>query len=108
MSDIRVGVTSANTSSGTNANVAITLVPRTGGRTAVAYITWSYDAAPTGGRLTITMAGTVVFDIDITAAGPGALRPVPLGGGIDETVVVTLYAGGVGIKGKLNAYAGSF
>lgn len=66
-------------------------------------IVWSYNAAPTGGRVTITDGGTTVFDMDITAAGPGeiGLRR-PLRGAVNSTLVITLAAGGAAATGKLN------
>ena len=66
-------------------------------------IAWSYDAAPTGGRLSIIMNGSTVFDVDITAAGPGFIPfDPPKRFGVGDAVSVTLAAGGVGITGKCN------
>lgn len=66
-------------------------------------VAWSYSAAPTGGRLTITDDGNTVLDIDITAAGPGSLCFAhPLKGTANKAVVVTLAAGGGVIVGKVN------
>jgi hypothetical protein len=63
-------------------------------------IAYSYSAAPTGGRLSVTDGGTTVFDVDITLAGPGAFTLMePMG--INSEMIVTLAAGGVGITGKL-------
>jgi hypothetical protein len=66
-------------------------------------IQWSYTAAPTGGRLTIvsTTGSVVELDIDITAAGPGALG-TPISGVINSEVVITLASGAGGVVGKLN------
>lgn len=79
----------------------------------------SYNAAPTGGRLTVVVTpdnlpdGTVraaqtIIDVDVTAAGllpdldwpPDGLR-MP----IDGAVTVTLAAAGAAVTGKLNVAA---
>lgn len=77
-------------------------------------IEWSYDAAPTGGNLLVTIGGTTVFSVDITAAGPGHFdwsnaprytTGTGAGGGkptLNEAVVVTLAAGGASVTGKVN------
>lgn len=66
-------------------------------------VQWSYSTAPTGGRLTIEDgAGTVVFDVDITAAGPGGLT-LFISGSANKAMVITLAAGGAAVQGKLNA-----
>lgn len=68
-------------------------------------ITYSYSAAPTGGRLTVTDgASDVVLDIDITAAGPNQLI-FPKGklGTAGRSMVVTLASGAGAVVGKLNA-----
>lgn len=75
-------------------------------------IEWSYDSVPTGGRLSITIGGTLVFDVDITAAGPGHFdwshaprftnllnKGQPLK---NEAVVITLASGGASAIGNLN------
>lgn len=65
-------------------------------------IVWSYSAAPTNGRLTIT-GGGFGLDVDITAGGPGFIPFNYPQHGIDDTnVIITLYDGGAGITGKLN------
>lgn len=69
------------------------------------WATWSYSGVPTGGRLTIAIGSTTVFDIDITAGGPGHIRfDPPLynpSQTLNEAVTGTLYAGGSGVVGKL-------
>lgn len=71
-------------------------------RHAVHGILFSYSAAPTGGRLTVTDGGTTVLDIDITAAGA---QVIPLDHQaafeVNSAVVFTLAAGGIGVTGKL-------
>lgn len=66
-------------------------------------VQWSYSAAPTGGRLTVEDgAGTVIFDVDITAAGPNELKPF-ITGSINTAMVITLASGAGAVVGKLNA-----
>ena len=64
-------------------------------------IVWSYDGTPVGGRLSITIGATTVFDISITAGGPGFI-PLDFKAPKNQAVTVTLASGGVGITGKLN------
>ncbi len=64
----------------------------------------SYDAAPTGGKLTITVDAATKFEVDITAAGPlEFLFPGGLYGSENQAVVITLAAAGGAIVGKVNA-----
>lgn len=70
-------------------------------RTWLCAIQWSYSAAPTGGRLSITDDGNSIFDVDITAAGPGGFQ-ICLPGTAGKDMVVTLAGGGGAIVGKLN------
>lgn len=92
-----------DTAAGTNAAATITLAAVAGMRHAISGILWSYSAAPTGGRLTITNGGVTVEDIDITGSGPGVLAfdPAKLGD-TGAAVVVTLAAGGAAVVGKVN------
>ena len=74
----------------------------------VDWIGWSYDGVPTGGKLTITIDGTEVFDLDITTDGPGQFIFPPAGfydptRDPNEALVITLAAGGSGVTGKLAA-----
>jgi hypothetical protein len=82
-----------------NADVTITYAP---GRITLGNIVWSYNATPTGGRLTVTGGGWNV-DVDIIVGGPGFI-PFDFGEyAVDNNdVVITLYAGGAGVVGKLN------
>jgi len=67
-------------------------------------VAWSYDADPTGGRLTITDDGNTVFDVNITSKGPGFFTfPRPKKGTANKALVITLAAGGSGVTGKVNA-----
>jgi len=67
-------------------------------------IAWSYSAAPTGGGLKIEDgSGNIVFQIDITAAGPGYIPFTPPKKGTAATaLIVTLFAPGGAVVGKLN------
>lgn len=66
-------------------------------------VSWSYDDDPTGGQLSITMNGVLVYVIDEPVKGPGFIPFLPnkrFGRG--ATVVITLAAGGGAVVGKLN------
>jgi hypothetical protein len=66
-------------------------------------VVWSYSAAPTGGRLTITSTGQPTFDVDTPATGLNQLDPTQtFRGQPGQTVVVTLAAPGSTVIGKLN------
>lgn len=67
---------------------------------AIDWVSWSYDAEPTDGRLAIEIGGAKVWEVDITAAGPGHIvfdKPL-----YEEThgkdLKVTLAAGGANGK----------
>jgi hypothetical protein len=92
--------------SGAGASVAMTLVGVASHRHYVAEVLWSYNAAPTGGRLTISgLQGGEVLDIDITASGPGPLLLPPLAGAAGTSVVITLAGGGGAVVGKLTVFS---
>lgn len=38
------------------------------------WISYSYATAPTAGKLTVTIGGVLVYDVDITAAGSGHIN----------------------------------
>jgi hypothetical protein len=66
-------------------------------------VAWSYSAAPTGGKLTILDGTDKVFEIEITAAGPGFIPfPFPKRGTLGRSMTVTLAAGGGGVTGIVN------
>lgn len=89
-----------------NTNAVVTKsAPGSGKRTAFTGIWWSYSGTPTGGRIVLTVGGNAIMDMDITAGGPGFF-PTPIHkGGDDEAVVLTLYAGGSGITGKVGFFS---
>lgn len=70
------------------------------------HVSYSYNAAPTAGKLTISFGGTTEFELDITAAGPEVLHFGPQGlsaGNRNEAVVITLAAAGAAVTGKVAA-----
>jgi len=87
-----------------NTAVVITLVAREGYRNVLHGMQWSYDTAPTGGRLTVEDgAGNSIWDVDITAAADRleSFYSV-LVGSSNTAMILTLAAAGAGVIGKLN------
>jgi hypothetical protein len=67
-------------------------------------VAFGYDLAPTGGKLTIEDgSGNVVFQAPVTNAGPGVFyfTPAKQGSG-NAAMILTLAAGGTGVKGYLS------
>ncbi|HYV40101.1 MAG TPA: hypothetical protein VE988_30725 [Gemmataceae bacterium] len=73
-------------------------------RHVISGVAWSYSAAPTGGQLTIEDgSGNTVFQIDITAAGPGVVYfTPPKNGTLNTALIATLAAGGSSVSGKIS------
>lgn len=74
-------------------------------RHVIAGVRWSYSAAPTGGGLTIQMGSTpdTVYQLDITAAGPGEVSfDPPRSAPANAQVIVTLEGGGGTVRGRLH------
>lgn len=93
---------------GANAAAVVTLAANANYLNVIGWLSWSYDGAPTGGNLKIEdVAGTVVFSIDITAAGPGMLQLTPplRNAALNTALIATLSAGGGGVTGKLSVLA---
>lgn len=88
-----------------NTAVVITYAANANRRHALSQVIVSYSAAPTGGNLTIEDgAGTTVFDVAITSAGPTTIIfDPPIGGTANTAMVITLAAGAGAVVGKLNA-----
>ena len=64
----------------------------------------SYNAAPTGGVLTVVVNGVTLIQADITAAGLFTI-PLPDGGLVcqsGQNIVITLSAAGAAVTGRLN------
>jgi hypothetical protein len=93
-----------DTIAATNANAVATYAAAPGQAHVVGGVQWSYSAAPAGGRLKIEDgAGNIIFDLDITAAGPGSIQfPFGRAGAIGTAMIVTLFAAGAGVVGKAN------
>lgn len=74
---------------------------------AISGVAFGYDGAPTGGLLTIEDgAGNFVFRAPVTNAGPGVFYFNPAKQGLANTaLVLTLAAGGAGVKGYLSVLA---
>ncbi len=69
----------------------------------VSGIAWSYSAAPTGGNLIVQDGSTTIFQVDVTAAGPGFFPFFPPRFSTPgNALTATLSAGGSGISGKVN------
>ena len=68
---------------------------------------WSYDAAPTGGAISIEdVSGTTVWGpFAITAAGPGSLPiyPAIVGQAVNTAMLVKLAAPGGSVQGRVGA-----
>jgi hypothetical protein len=86
-----------------NTAITITFTHPNNGRYVIEGVSWSYDANPTGGRLTVAGGG---FDYawSITTGGPGfiPLHRAKSEGGSD--IVITLAAGGAAVIGDLNIH----
>lgn len=101
-----LGSQSALNTPAVNTNAVVTLTPPGGSRIVIDSIIYSYNAAPTGGRITIVDGATTVMDIDDTGAGQQALLQGTSGLAslaIDNAVVITLFAAGAAVTGKLFA-----
>lgn len=97
-------VTSAAGGSGTG--VQITLLGSPGKRHHIQQLTWSYNGAPTGGRIyTVGLQGTEL-DFDVTAAGPGGIALPPGSYGRYGSSVDVIVAGGGGsVVAKINIFS---
>lgn len=97
--------TSADTAtSSTNAAGTITYAAVATKRHSISGVAWSYSGALTGGKITVKDGSTTIFEIDITASGPGSVQfPRPKAGSINTDMTITIAAGGSGVVGKVNA-----
>lgn len=81
---------------------AVVTVPAVIDRIGVVHtVSWSYNANPAPGKLTITCAGQVTYEVDITTGGPGILD-VDYVGAPNKDIVITLAGGGGTTIGKVN------
>ena len=67
-------------------------------------IDWSFSGSPTSAELTVAIDGVVKWRVDVTSAGPGSKEWGRAGifGEINQSVIVTLTAGGPGTTGNIN------
>lgn len=90
-----------------NAAATVTLAATTGKAWVITALSWSYNAAPTGGLVTVADGGTTVLELAVIASGPGEVS-LPLAGIAGTTgnaVTVTLAAAGAAVTGRLNVAA---
>lgn len=83
--------------------VTITIDAEAGVYHVLEWVAWSYSAAAGTGRLTVSLGGTTVLDMDIRDAGPGSLvlsEAALYTGTKNEALVVTL-AAVTSVTGKL-------
>lgn len=100
----RVNISTTQQATGSaGAAAAVTLsAPGSGKRWAVWGIVWSYDAAPTGGKVTLTVGGTTVIEFSVTSQGPGFIPfALPMTGGDNQAIVLTLAAPGGAVVGRI-------
>ncbi len=89
--------------SGDNAPAVITLTADPNHRHELSGVFYSYSGAPTGGLLTVAVAGSTVREWHIAIQDErGRGFDPPLRTDLNEAMVVTLSAAGAGIIGKLN------
>jgi hypothetical protein len=84
----------------------ITITGQTGRPTILSQVDWSYSSAPTGGNIKVQDGSTTIWEVDVTAAGPGfkTFTP-PLSITPGANMVITLAAPGGAIVGKVDCYA---
>lgn len=68
-------------------------------------ISWSYSATPTGGNIAVeSPSGTTIFQMAVTAAGPGLVNfSKALKGASGQALIVTLASGAGVVVGSCNA-----
>lgn len=86
-----------------NTAVSITYAAVAGQRHRLTFLGYSYSAAPTAGRITITDGATTILDIDVSSSWEVFANLLPGGivGTVNSAMVITLSAGGAGIVGKI-------
>lgn len=88
-----------------NTAAVITFAAVAGQSHRLTFLVVSYNAAPTGGRLTVADGATNLVDMDVTAAGP-LVVPLPPGGikgSVNTAMTITLAAAGAAVSGKVSA-----
>ena len=96
-----------------NADAVVTISNTEGNKIVIEGIQWSYSADPIGGNLKVESLGSIIWEVDITVAGPGFI-PFPiiedfrkriqggLKGTSDEELVITLVGAGASVRSKVN------
>jgi len=89
---------------GANAAAVVTYNADPRRRHQISGLAWSYNATPTGGQLTITVGGNVVFLIYITTGGAGFFDwgPPIRTANVNTALVITLAAAGAAVTGSVN------
>lgn len=97
--------TDETATSSAGAAVSITFLAQTDSAHVISGVAWSYDAAPTGGALSIKDgASDVVYTSDITSAGTSqVLFNPPKQGRSGRSMILTLAAPGGAVVGKVNS-----
>jgi len=93
------GIPQQSTDSADNDDAVVELTATAGRQHVISEISWSYDNAPTGGKLTIAY-GTTTLAWWIIAGGPGRL-PLNVVAAANQAVTITLAAGGTSVKSTL-------
>ena len=84
-------LSSGDVAAPTSGNAIITYPGFSGKANYITGVAWSYNGTPTSGNLTIADGATTIFNLDITAAGPGFIPfPYPKKGSISGGMTVTL------------------
>lgn len=97
----RSDILKANHIPSANTAAVVTLAATTNRQHVVHGVQWSYSVDPTGGKLTITVNGSTVWEVDVTSSGPGGFS-CEIPGGTNQAIVVTLAAGGGASVAKIN------
>jgi len=88
-----------------NTAVTVTITGVAGQSVRLTALSVSYNAAPTGGAVTVVVNAVTILQLDIAAAGPFAV-PLPAGGlecQAGQNVVITLAAAGAAVNGRVSA-----
>ena len=102
VSGFRVPTLTVHAPASNTAAVVTLSAPTDGTAHKVVQIDWSYDATPTGGKVTVAY-GSTTYEVAVTVSGPGQLQfPHGVGNTTNQAVTVTLGAGGSGVTGKVN------
>jgi len=101
--DLDSGETAYHAPAAGNAATVSFSAPGGGVAHCITGIAWSYDSAPTNGKVQMKFGGAVVFELYVTAAGPGSvLFPLPRKARENASLEVTLASGGGSVAGTVN------